>query len=67
MEKEDRFKKMKDDAEYYRELYRKGVIGRELAKTHIQPYLDFVNDSSSVISKKYGQRYKKVNFSGYIR
>ena len=53
---------LKEQAEYYRELYRVNAISREQAKEMIQPYLDLVNDKSKEIAKKYNQKAKFVNF-----
>lgn len=58
---------LKEQAEYYRELYRVNAISREQAKEMIQPYLDLVNDKSKEIAKKYNQKAKFVNFISYVR
>lgn len=56
-----------NQAEFYRNLYRLGKCSREEAKEMILPYLNFVNNTSKRICKKYNQKYKEVNFSGYVR
>lgn len=58
---------IREKAEFYRALYRNGVITREEAKENIMPYLDLVNKKAKEIAKKYNQKPKKVNFSSYVR
>ena len=58
---------LKQDAEYYRALYNLGGCSREIAKEHIQPYLNAVNSKSKELAKKYGRRPVKVSFISYVR
>lgn len=58
---------LQNQAERYRNLYRMGKITREEAKEKIMPYLDFVNNKSKKLCKKYNQRHKQINFSNYVR
>lgn len=58
---------LKEIAEKYRYLYRVGKCSREEAKENIQPYLDFINEQSKIIAKKYKQNPKFVYFTGYVR
>lgn len=58
---------LKETAEKYRYLYRKGECTREEAKENIQPYLNYINEQSKIIAKKYKQNPKFVDFIGYIR
>jgi hypothetical protein len=58
---------LKETAEEYRYLYRTGKCTREEAKENIQPYIDYINEQSKIIAKKYNQKPKFVNFTGYIR
>lgn len=58
---------LKNQAEYYRFLYRINQCDREVAKEMIQPYLDLVNEKSKEIAKKYNQRPKLVQFVSYVR
>lgn len=62
----DRFE-LQGQAEYYRDLYRIGKINRELAKEMIIPYLDFCNDKSKELCKKYNQKHKEIIFANYVR
>lgn len=58
---------LKNTAEAYRDLYRKGECSREVAKENIMPYLNAVNKKSVEIAKKYNQKPKLVNFVSYVR
>ncbi len=62
----DRYE-LQNQAERYRDLYRMGKITREEAKEKIMPYLDFVNNKSKELCKKYNQKHKKIIFSSYVR
>lgn len=62
----DRFE-LQIQAEYYRDLYRLGKINREKAKEMIIPYLDFCNEKSKELCKKYNQKHKNMSFTYYIR
>ena len=62
----DRFE-LQNQAEYYRNLYRLGKIDRELAKEMIMPYLDFCNNKSKELCKKYHQKHKEIIFANYVR
>ena len=59
--------KLKTVADTYCDLYRLGKISREEAKEHIMPYLDYVNEKSKEIAKKYNQKHKEITFSYYLR
>ena len=59
--------KLKNIADTYCDLYRLGKISREEAKEHIAPYLDYVNEKSKELAKKYNQRHKEITFSYYLR
>lgn len=58
---------LQNQAETYRDLYRLGKVTREEAKEKIIPYLDFVNNKSKELCKKYNQKHRQVNFSNYVR
>lgn len=62
----DRFE-LQSKAEYYRDLYRIGKCTREEAKEMIIPYLDFCNEKSKELCKKYNQKHKEIGFSSYVR
>lgn len=62
----DRYE-LQNQAGRYRYLYRMGKITREEAKEKIMPYLDFVNNKSKELCKKYNQKHKQINFSSYVR
>ena len=62
----DKYELLKQ-AEIYRNLYRFGKVTREEAKEKIMPYLDFVNNKSKELSKKYNKKHKEITFSYYIR
>ena len=59
--------KLKTVADTYCDLYRLGKISREEAKEHIAPYLDYVNEKSKELAKKYNQKHKEITFSYYLR
>ena len=59
--------KLKTVADTYCDLYRLGKISREEAKEHIMPYLDYVNEKSKELAKKYNQKHKEITFSYYLR
>jgi hypothetical protein len=58
---------LKEQAEYYRDLYRVNAISREQAKEMIQPYLNLVNEKYKEIAKKYNQKAKFASFISYVR
>ena len=58
---------LKNQAEYYRNLYQTGKVSRDKAKENINPYIDKVNEKAQELSKKYNQKYKPVNFNGFVR
>lgn len=60
-------KEIQEQAYLYRDLYRLGKVTREEAKEKIMPYLDFVNETSKKICKKYNQKHRNVTFSNYVR
>ena len=47
--------------------YRAGCISREEAKEQIAPYIEYVNNKSKEIAKKYNKKTKLMNFTSYIR
>ena len=59
--------KLKNIADTYCDLYRLGKISREEAKEYITPYLDYVNEKSKELAKKYNQKHKEITFSYYLR
>ena len=59
--------KLKTVADTYCDLYRLGKISREEAKEYIMPYLDYVNEKSKELAKKYNQKHKEITFSYYLR
>ena len=63
----DEMLKLKNNAEYYRDLYRIGKCSREIAKEEIMPYLNKVNEKAMELSKKYNQKYKPVTFVSFVR
>lgn len=58
---------LKQQAEYYRNLYRSGHIDYDTAKNMIQPYLNMLNTDYRNITKAYGRIYKEITFSEYIK
>ncbi len=58
---------MKIIAEYYKDLYNLGLCDREEAKEKIMPYIDYANEISVKISKKYKQKPKLIKFISFIR
>lgn len=58
---------LRNTAETYRYLYRKGVCSRDVAKLNIQPYLDIANERSKELAKKYNQKPQIIKFYGYVR
>ncbi len=50
-----------------RGLFRKGQISHEEAKRLIQPYLDLVNEGGKKMSKKYGNSFRAVTITGFLR
>ena len=59
--------KLNNIADTYCYFYRLGFILREEAKEHIMPYLDYVNEKSKELAKKYSQKHKEITFSYYLR
>lgn len=58
---------LKSIAENARSDYLFGRISREEAKDLIQPYLDYINEKSRELAKKYNQKHKEITFMYYIR
>lgn len=58
---------LKTIADTYCDLYRLGKVSREEAKEYIMPYLDYVNEKSKELAKKYNQKHKEITFSYYLR
>lgn len=58
---------LKLQAEKYRDLYKMGVIDRDLAKTKIMPFIDDFNQKTIDIAKKYNQKPRKISFIKYVR
>lgn len=58
---------LKEEADYYRYLYRSGQCTRETAKEHIMPYLNAVNEKMKEIAKKYNKRPQAITFISYCR
>ena len=62
----DRFE-LQNQAEHYRNLYNIGNVDRVLAKEMIMPYLDYCNNKSIELCKKYNKKHKNVSFTSYVR
>lgn len=60
-------KNLKNQAELYKYLYQTNQCTREQAKEMIIPYLDFCNEKSKELCKKYNQKHKEIGFSSYVR
>lgn len=64
MEKEE----MYIEAMNYKALYNSGKCDRDTAKKHIMPYINFVNEKSKEIAKKYNIKSSKIiNFASFVR
>ncbi len=50
-----------------RALFRKGDISHEEAKRLIQPYLTMVNEGGKKMSKKFGNSFRPVTLTGFLR
>ncbi len=59
--------KLKDEAEYYRDLLLAGGIDYDTAKEHIMPYLDAVNAKAKELAKKYKLTARSISFASYVR
>lgn len=60
-------KKLMQDAEEARGLYRTGKITRAEAEFRIQPYADAYNARSKELAKEFGQRHKPFSIISYLR
>lgn len=60
-------KPLYEEAMRARHLYNIGSISREEAKRKVQPYIDKVNEVGPEIAKKYGGKFSKLSFIGFVR
>lgn len=60
-------KKLMQDAEEARGLYRTGRIGRAEAEARIKPYADAYNARSKELAKEFGVRHKAFSVISYLR
>ncbi len=50
-----------------RGLFRKGQISHAEASKLIQPYLSLVNEGAKKLSAQYGNPFRKVTLTGFLR
>lgn len=60
-------KRLRDQAEKGRMLYRSGNATMEEAKELVMPYINLFNKRSKEIAKKYNQRPKFISFNSFCR
>lgn len=61
------YRKLLDDAEKARLLYKQGLISREECFQTVILYIDAYNAKSKATAKKYGVPAKTLNFQSFIR
>lgn len=57
---------LKEQAEYYRDLYRKGEVSQEEAIKMAQPYLNILNHSIHELARAYRIYIKEQTFNDFI-
>lgn len=50
-----------------RSMLRVGQITFDEAKLRVQPYIDLVNEGAKKMSKQYGNPFRKVSVTGFLR
>lgn len=50
-----------------RAKFKVGKITHEQAAAQIQPYLDLVNEGGKIMSKQFGNSFRKVTMTGFLR
>ena len=63
----EEIKKLKQQAENAKYLYKTNAIDRQTAKEEIMPYIEEYNEKSLEIAKKYNQKAKKLTFASFVR
>ena len=48
-------------------LLKTGQIDYDEARIKAQPILDLMNKKGEVIAKKFGKKYSKISFTGFMR
>jgi hypothetical protein len=56
-----------DKAHEARALLRVGKITLDEAKRRCEPYIDLVNEGGRRLSKQYGNSFRKVTATGFLR
>lgn len=59
--------KLRDRANKAKHLYMNNEITREDAIAEITPFIDYVNNKSIQIAKKYNQKPKMVKINSFLR
>lgn len=59
--------KAKWDAETARAMLRVGKISMEEAKRRCRPYIELVNEGAKKMSKQYGNTFRAVTLTGFLR
>ena len=57
---------LKEQAEYYKELYRQGKVSEEKAIEMIQPYLNILNHSIHELARAYRIYIKEQTFNDFM-
>lgn len=58
---------LKAQAEEYKALYKQGLISRKEAALYIKPYIDFANNKSKELAKKYNVKPKLISLVSFLR
>ena len=59
--------KLKEQAEFYRQLFLDGEIDVIYAKDMIMPYINLLNTDNEKISKAYGRYLPPITFDKFIK
>lgn len=57
----------REQAEEAKNLLRHGKIGMDKAKVLVQPYIDLVNEGGKRLAKEFGNTFKPVSATGFLR
>ena len=58
---------LRQQAEYYKDLYIKGEISQQEAEKMIQPYLNIINNSIKRVGEAYHLYIKEQTFNDFMR
>ena len=58
---------LKNQAEFYKQLYFDGVVGIETAREMIMPYINLLGIERNKLSKAYGRYLSPITFEKFMK